>query len=91
MNSFLSMLKLTYFLTLFPYLHFRPILWNIGIWDTVRVDHGLETSLLLHVQDMLSDFRTNTRRRSVVQSPSTKVISRQFRFLVESHCRTNLG
>lgn len=33
-----------------------------GLWDQVRVDCGGEFALMLHVQQMLSAYRTNTQR-----------------------------
>ena len=39
----------------------RPIITKYGVWDQVRVDCGTEFYLLLHIQDQLSRFRTNTQ------------------------------
>lgn len=53
----------------------RPIITEFGLWDQLRVDCGKEFALILHVQDRLSNFRTNTQRLPFVQTQSKQVHS----------------
>lgn len=53
---------------------FRPILWNFGLWDQIRVDHGREFYLLLYVQEKLSHLRRNQGRAPHIQSMSRQVL-----------------
>lgn len=53
--------------------YFRPIISDCGLWDQVRVDSGGEFALLLHVQRMLSSYRTNTERPPYLQTTSCLV------------------
>ena len=47
-------------------------LWD-QVWDQVRVDHGKEFYLMLYVQEILAQFRTNTNRAPHLQSTSRQV------------------
>ena len=51
----------------------RPIVSEHGLWDQVRVDGGREFCLILHIQELLSPFRTNTQRAPYVQTQSKQV------------------
>ena len=51
----------------------REMIIMYGIWDQVRVDHGKEFHLMLYVQEVLAQFRTNTNRCPHVQSSSRQV------------------
>ena len=53
------------------YSTFRDLLVTEGVWDMVRVDHGREFCLLLFVQNLLKDHRTDTRCQPYVQSRSS--------------------
>ena len=44
-----------------------------GLRDTVRVDHGTEWALVLHIQNMLSNFRNDPSRRPYCQTSSRQV------------------
>ena len=55
--------------------YFRPILEKHGLWDQLRVDGGLEFSLICFVQDMLRDFRCNKTRQRWIGTKSTDVSS----------------
>lgn len=46
---------------------------QFGLWDQVRVDHGMEWALMLHVHDSLADHRNCTDKPSFVASSSKKV------------------
>ncbi len=46
-----------------------------GIWDQVRVDCGRECALILFIQHLLADNRTNTTRAPYLQTQSTQVIA----------------
>lgn len=50
---------------------YLPLLKQVGIWNTIRVDHGTEWCLMLAVQEHLRDNRLDTSKRAYVQSPST--------------------
>ena len=47
---------------------------NHGLWDQIRVDRGTEFALILFVQSLLSDYRTNTLREPYRQTPSIQVL-----------------
>ena len=51
----------------------KPILLQYGVWDQLRVDHGLEFVLMLYVQEQLEVFRSNRQRQCFVQSDSKHV------------------
>jgi hypothetical protein len=51
----------------------RPLLLMYGIWDEIRVDHGLEWVLSLSVQEQLAHLRYNTSRPPHLQSTSKQV------------------
>ena len=51
----------------------RPIVVDHGLWDQVRVDCGKEFTLILHFQDQLSHFRTDTQRLPYLQTQSKQV------------------
>ena len=44
-----------------------------GLWDQVRVDHGSEWVLMLHVHEGLADHRNCTDKPSFIASSSKKV------------------
>ena len=50
----------------------REMTLTYGLWDQVRVDHGKEFHLMLYVQEVLAQFRTNTRAPHL-QSTSRQV------------------
>ena len=45
---------------------------QFGLWDQLRVDHGREWCLLLHVQQLLVGHRYNTQRQPHIASTSTQ-------------------
>ena len=51
----------------------REMIVKYGLWDQVRVDHGKEFYLMLYVQEILAQFRTNTNRAPHLQSTSRQV------------------
>lgn len=51
----------------------RVIARQFGLWDQLRVDHGREWCLMLHVQERLATQRYNTDRRPFLASSSTQV------------------
>lgn len=51
----------------------REMTLQYGLWDQIRVDHGKEFYLMLYVQEVLSQFRTNVRRAPHMQSTSRQV------------------
>ena len=46
-----------------------------GLWDQIRVDHGKEFYLMLYVQEVLAQFRTNSSRAPHMQSTSRQVLT----------------
>ena len=60
----------------------RPILLNYGLWDQIRVDHGSEFFLLLHVQDILASLRRNCHRSPFCQTQSTRVRSQWYQLQI---------
>lgn len=64
-------------------LFYRPIVSEHGLWDQVRVDGGREFCLILHIQELLSQFRTNTRRAPYVQTQS-KQVQKLCRFMMDA-------
>ena len=44
-----------------------------GLWDQLRVDHGREWYLMLHVHQSLAHLRGNCAREPIRQTSSTKV------------------
>lgn len=52
---------------------YSPIITTYGLWDQVRVDHGREFCLVLHVQELLAHLRTNCDREPFRQTQSTRV------------------
>ncbi|XP_028413701.1 uncharacterized protein LOC114536555 [Dendronephthya gigantea] len=67
---------------------FRNIILNEGLFDQIRVDHGMEFVLLLYVQEMLAEFRTNQGRDPHRQTESKKNLVIE-RFWVEVNARVN--
>jgi hypothetical protein len=67
---------------------FRTILTTHGLWDQVRVDHGTEFFLTLHVQEMLADLRANCNRLPYCQTQSSQNLVVE-RFWVEINNRVN--
>ena len=53
----------------------RPAFISYGVWDTIRVDHGHEFFLRLHVQEKLSHLRTNAVRVPYLQTTSKQVFA----------------
>ena len=52
---------------------FRPALLKYGLWEQLRMDHGLEFCLVIHVRQLLSDFHANHLGRECYrQTPSTQ-------------------
>lgn len=49
---------------------YRPILEQHGIWDQLRMDHGTEFTLVISVQQGISNFRNDPSRHPVLQSMS---------------------
>ena len=43
---------------------FRPALCRYGVWDQIRMDHGREFNLVIFVQQSLSVYRNDEKRRS---------------------------
>ena len=52
---------------------FFSVLATYGLWDQIRVDHGKEWVLMLYVQELLADLRTNVHRAPHLQSSSKQV------------------
>ena len=46
---------------------------QFGLWDQIRVDHGTEWALVLHVQSMLAEYRNDTTRQPYKQTSSRQV------------------
>lgn len=44
-----------------------------GLWDQLRVDGGLEFTLICFVQEMVRDFRSNQTRKPWLRTKSTDV------------------
>ena len=44
-----------------------------GMWDQLRVDQGKEWTLMLYVQEQLSNYRRNITRAPHLQSSSKQV------------------
>lgn len=53
----------------------RPIIMEHGIWDQVRVDHGREWCLMLHVQEVLAKYRRDASKPPHRQTSSKLVIN----------------
>ena len=51
----------------------RPILFQYGVWDQVRVDQGKEWTLILFVQEKLAHLRFKTNRAPHLQTTSKQV------------------
>ena len=52
---------------------YRPTFSEYGLWDQIRVDHGLEWILSLYIQETLAHLRTDTSRAPHLQSSSKQV------------------
>ena len=52
---------------------FRPILFQYGLWDQVRVDQGKEWTLMLFIQEKLAHLRCNVNRAPHLQTTSKQV------------------
>ena len=57
----------------------RPSFIKYGIWDQIRIDHGLEWILSLYIQEMIAHWRTNTSRAPHLQT-SSKLVSILYSF-----------
>jgi len=55
---------------------YRNAVLKYGAWDQVRVDHGKEFMLMLHLPYKLEAYRHNQERRLFVQSTSRMVSKR---------------
>lgn len=51
----------------------RCLVLEYGLWDQVRVDHGMEWILTLFVQEKLAHLRKNTSRAPHLQTTSKQV------------------
>lgn len=51
----------------------RPIIEQYGLWDTLRVDHGKEWTLMLFVQEQIAHLRGNCGRAPHLQTTSKQV------------------
>ena len=49
-----------------------------GLWDQIRVDHGREWYLMLHVNQTVAHLRGNTSKDAFRQTTSTKVLHMMF-------------
>ena len=54
-------------------LFYRNVVLEYGMWDQIRVDHGTEFYLTLHVQNKLKEYRGNTIRSPYIQTTSKQV------------------
>ena len=52
---------------------YSSVLHTYGLWDQVRVDQGKEWILMLYVQELLAELRTNVHRAPHLQSTSKQV------------------
>ena len=51
----------------------RPIALQYGVWDTIRVDQGKEWTLLLYLQELLADYRSDKSKAPHIQTTSKEV------------------
>ena len=52
---------------------YRPCFVENGLWDQIRIDHGLEWILTLYVQETIAHLRTNMTRAPHLQTSSKLV------------------
>ncbi|KXJ27882.1 hypothetical protein AC249_AIPGENE2896 [Exaiptasia diaphana] len=67
---------------------YRQSILSYGMWDQLRTDHGREFALMLFIQDVLREHRTNVKRLPYIQSTSKKN-HRIERMWVEMNLRVN--
>ena len=60
------------------------IVLEYGLWDQLRVDHGMEWILTLFVQETLAHLRRNTNRAPHLQTTSKQVNNNED--LMQNHC-----
>ena len=64
---------------------FRQLILDYGMWDQIRVDHGTEWALMLHVQSQLSRYRNDISKPPYVQTSSKKVCNYASYELADTH------
>ena len=64
-------MKITYFFK--NLLFYTNVVSQYGMWDQIRVDHGTEFYLALHMQNKFQEYRGNTTRSPYIQTTSKQL------------------